>query len=86
MTDKYLLDTDTCIFLLQKKYGITQKIASIGVSNCYVSVITVAELKFGAHNSLDYEKHKDDADKIIQLATVLPIFESLEAYGKEKHG
>ena len=81
---KYLLDTDICIFLLRKKYSISEKIAAVGTSNCYVSAVTIGELIFGAHNSTNFEKHKYDADRIMSLMTVLPILESLDSYGKEK--
>lgn len=51
MNNGYLLDTDICIFFLQGKLGLVKKIEEIGVENCYVSEITIAELLFGAENS-----------------------------------
>lgn len=81
---KYLLDTDTCIFLLRDKYFIHQKIAAVGTENCFVSSITIGELIYGAYNSPEFEKHRSDADRIMSFAEVLPIFDSLGVYGKEK--
>jgi len=81
---KYLLDTDICIFLLRKKNSIAEKIASVGTENCFVSTVTIGELIYGAHNSSSFEKHKHDADKIMGIVEVLPIFESLDVYGREK--
>ncbi|MEM6770421.1 MAG: type II toxin-antitoxin system VapC family toxin [Bacteroidota bacterium] len=81
---KYLLDTDICILYLKGKYSLAQKCESVRYENCYVSAVTIGELLFGAHNSDNYEKHRDDAQQVMQLATVLPIFDSLNVYGKEK--
>lgn len=44
----YLLDTNICIFLLRGKYDVDKKIDSVGLGNCAISEITVAELKYGA--------------------------------------
>ena len=51
------MDTDICIFLLQGKYGLEEKIKRVGLKNCYISEITIAELKYGAENSSNYQKH-----------------------------
>ena len=42
---RYLLDTSICVFLFRKKYGIEEKLRKIGASQCYVSEVTIAELK-----------------------------------------
>jgi len=81
---KYLLDTDICIFILQQKFFIKEKVTSVGIVNCFVSAITIAELTFRAYQSNDYESHKADFQQIMSLATVLPILDSLDIYGKEK--
>jgi len=81
---KYLLDTDICIFILQQKFFVKEKVTSVGIVNCFVSAITIAELTFGAYQSNDYESHKNDAQRIMSLATVLPILDSLDTYGIEK--
>lgn len=43
-----MLDTNLCIFLLRGKYNIDKNIDAVGIDNCYISEITVAELKYGA--------------------------------------
>lgn len=48
MKMKYLLDTNICIFLLRGEYNVDKKIDSVGLENCYISEITIAELKYGA--------------------------------------
>ena len=45
---KYLLDTNICVYFLRGKYSLDRKIRQVGWDNCYISEITVAELKYGA--------------------------------------
>lgn len=80
----YLLDTDICIFLLKGKYGIIEKIKEVGPDNCAISEITIGELSFGAFKSANPEKHIKDVAQIEDLFDVIPIYESLEIFGKEK--
>lgn len=49
--NKYLLDTNICIHFLKNEYRISQQIAAVGFSNCYLSELTIAELLFGVANS-----------------------------------
>lgn len=42
------------------------------------------KLLFGAHNSGNYERHKEDHLKVLSVAKLLRIVESLDLYGKEK--
>ncbi|HFA48999.1 MAG TPA: type II toxin-antitoxin system VapC family toxin [Bacteroidetes bacterium] len=81
---KYLLDTDICIFFLQGKHRIKDKINEVGIENCFLSEITIAELKYGAEKSNDYEKHSKEVDKMEELFTVIPIYEILDIYAKER--
>ena len=81
---KYLLDTDICIFFLQGKHKIKDKIKNVGIENCYISEITIAELKYGAENSTNREKHAIEVEKMEELFTVLPIYSSLDEFAKEK--
>jgi tRNA(fMet)-specific endonuclease VapC len=81
---KYLLDTDTCVFFLHEKFSLFEKIKSIGFENCYVSEITLAELFFGAYNGRDPETDRKDGDLIERDFAIVPIYKSLELYGKEK--
>ncbi len=47
----YLLDTDTLIYWLNGNQNIERKAQSIGMDSLYYSVISKAELYFGAYNS-----------------------------------
>lgn len=57
---KYLLDTDMCIFFFQGKLNIKNKIEEVGLGNCYISEITIAELKYGAEDDV-YFRPTDSA-------------------------
>jgi tRNA(fMet)-specific endonuclease VapC len=48
---KFLIDTNICIFYLKGKYDLQIKFQKIGIENCFISEITVAELKYGAEYS-----------------------------------
>ena len=43
---KYLLDTNICGFLFRNKYGIKEKIKQVGLENCAVSLLTIADMIF----------------------------------------
>lgn len=81
---KYLLDTDICIFFLKNKFKIKEKIIDVGIENCFISEITIAELKYGAVKSNNYEKHIKEVEKIEELFIVIPIYESFNHFAKEK--
>ena len=83
---KYLLDTNIIIFWLKKRYSIGDKIAEVGEDNCFVSDVTVAELRFGVECSepaLIEQKRKRLAD-ILAYLKVIPFAVAIELYAKEK--
>jgi len=43
---KYLIDTNTCIYYIKGKLDLYNKFEKAGTENCYISEITLAELKF----------------------------------------
>lgn len=81
---KYLLDTNICIYFLKGLYDLGKRIEIARVENCYVSEITIAELKFGAENSENQEKNRKTVDDFVSHFTIIPIFISLDVYAKEK--
>lgn len=76
----YLLDTCTCIALLKKSPSVIQRLREVGVHNCKISDITLAELYFGAYKS-GQQKHFDDVDEIGRLFEQYPIM-YLRKYGE----
>jgi tRNA(fMet)-specific endonuclease VapC len=81
---RFLLDTNICIYLTNGRFDIDKKIDSVEVDNCFVSEITIAELKFGVENSDYKEKNKKSIDALAKRFTIIPIFNSLDIYAKEK--
>lgn len=84
MAQKYLLDTNICIFLLKDAYGVRDRVSQIGVENFAVSEITVGELFYGASKSTRKEERLSDVEKIMRKFVVLPIFPCLPLYGDVK--
>ncbi len=80
----YLLDTNIVIFLFKDRFQIADKIEKVGLENCYISEITVAELKFGAEKSDRPTYHHKIVNEFIQEISVLPIHGFLDLYAKEK--
>lgn len=80
----YLLDTNICIYFLKGKFNLDKKIESVGESCCFISEITLAELKYGAENSDRKEDNKIIIEEFISKFNIIPIFTSLDIYAKEK--
>ncbi len=81
---KYLLDTNICVYFLKGLYNLGRKIEKAETENCFVSEITIAELKFGVENSENKERNQKTVDDFVSKFTIIPIFNSLDIYAKEK--
>jgi tRNA(fMet)-specific endonuclease VapC len=80
----YLLDTNICIFYLKKRFGLAEHIARLGWENCFISEITLAELKFGAENSQQQIQNRQIIAQFQTQIQVIPIFSALDFYAREK--
>ena len=56
----------------------------VGIDNCAISEITLAELVFGAEKSDNPKKNHKLIEKFIGQLSILPIFDAIHTYGKEK--
>ncbi|MBN9351509.1 MAG: type II toxin-antitoxin system VapC family toxin [Chitinophagaceae bacterium] len=81
---KYLIDTNIAIFYMKGKFDLETKFDSVPSENLFISEMTLAELKFGVENSEHREKNRKTLDNFLTGVQVLPIFHSLDLYGKEK--
>ncbi|MBS4029616.1 MAG: type II toxin-antitoxin system VapC family toxin [Ignavibacteriales bacterium] len=81
---KHLLDTNICIYFLKGLYNLDEKIERAGKENCFVSEVSIAELKFGAENSSNPIKNRKTVEEFQRRFTILPIFTALDVYAKEK--
>lgn len=77
---KYLLDTCTCIAIIKGKTNVTRRLREVGIDECKVSDITLAELYFGAYKS-GRSEHFDDVVEIMKLFEQYPI-SNLKKYGE----
>jgi len=81
---QYLLDTSICIFFLRGKLNFDEIIRQKGLDNCFISELTVFELKYGAENSENPKKSHEAVDKFVKGLTVIPIFGIVKEYAETK--
>lgn len=81
---KFLLDTNICIHFLRGKFGLLAKFQEVGIMNCAISEITLAELVYGAETSANPKKNFELIEAFTNQVAILPIFNAIYLYGKEK--
>lgn len=62
---KYLLDTNTCIYYIKGEFNLREKFEQTYPDNCYISEITLTELKFGVENSVKKGKNHKALDNFL---------------------
>ncbi len=78
---KFLIDTDIIIYWLKNKYPlIDQKIKQVGKTSVFISSITVAELYFGAYNSVKKEENLAVTDGLLDKMKIVPFDEKAGKY------
>lgn len=82
---KFLLDTDTCVYLLNGNLSLKKKVEEVGVFSLAISNSVLAELYFGAYNS---KKAEDNLKRInffkMNLSILADSEESALQFGKIK--
>lgn len=81
---QYLLDTSICVFFLRGLLDHNIIIKDKGLDNCYISEITVFELRFGAENIENSKKSHKAVDRFIQGLSIIPIYGCEKKYAEEK--
>ena len=81
---QYLLDTNICVFFLRGKMKLDEIIKEKGKQNCFISEITVFELKYGAENSNNIEENHKAVDLFTSRISIIPISSCIKSYAKEK--
>ena len=81
---KFLLDTNICAYFLNGKYDLVKKFDEIGIENCVISEITVAELKYGVEKSTLKDRNRKTIEDFQSNFDIIPIFPSLDIYAREK--
>ena len=72
------------VFLFKGNENITKRIKKSGLKNCFISEITIAELKYGAEKSKRPDYHKKLISDFVEEVNILPIFNCLDVYASEK--
>ncbi len=83
---KYLLDTDTCVYWLRGHAPVRGHLAAVGPEELAISVVTLAELRYGAACSANPEDNHRAVDDFISgvpvvglTAEAAPIFGDVKA-------
>ena len=82
---QYLLDTCICVFLFRQKFEIAEKLVGIGASQCFVSEVTIVELKYGAYKSNRLKENLDLIDRFISKINIVLFAESVDFFAQEKN-
>lgn len=81
----HLLDTDTCIYWLNGVEPVRKQLEAVGMGNVAISVITAAELYFGAYNSARVAENLARAETFVKQMTALPLSDTaLKVFGQLK--
>lgn len=81
---KYLLDTNVCISLLRGNRDVARKLIETGEGCCYLSVITLYELMFGAYNSGHEQREIGKVKEFVNRFLVVSLLDSAEEYALRK--
>ncbi|MDZ7773874.1 MAG: type II toxin-antitoxin system VapC family toxin [Balneolaceae bacterium] len=81
---QYLLDTDICVYFIKGLHDLKSKFKQVGPEHCFISEITLAELKFGVAHSQHQEKNQKALDNFLSGIQILPIYPVLDVYASEK--
>lgn len=73
----YQLDTNVVIQILRGDKAIIKQVYEVGIDNCCISEITIAELYYGAVKG-NRKSNFDDIDIIRKMFQIIPIYDSFE--------
>jgi tRNA(fMet)-specific endonuclease VapC len=65
-------------------FNLNDKFEKADPDNCFISEITLAELKFGVENSVKKEKNQKALDDFVTGVKIIPIYHSIDFYASEK--
>lgn len=86
---RYLLDTNICIHILNGDFNLAAKLEQVGLLNCFISELTIAELLYGVAGSAPdrQARNRQNLEKFLRLflrSHRLPISDVLEVYADQK--
>jgi tRNA(fMet)-specific endonuclease VapC len=80
----YLLDTNICIFAMRDKFGVNERLESIDPQQCFVTDVTVMELRYGAYKSERIEENLQTVNDFISNVNTIPFAVAIDAFCQEK--
>jgi tRNA(fMet)-specific endonuclease VapC len=85
MTLRYLLDTDTCVGWLRGRESVRRHLASVGPTATAISIMTMAELRYGAACSARPEENHQAIDSFLTGVAVVGLdLAAARAFGDVK--
>jgi tRNA(fMet)-specific endonuclease VapC len=70
---RYLLDTNTCIYALKRQGRVAERLREHSPDDIGTTIITVAELWFGARKSARPEATRREIDSFLEPLGVIPF-------------
>lgn len=70
---KYLLDTNTCVYAIKRFPAVIQRLKALSPEDLGVTVISLAELWFGARKSSRPERTRASVDAFLRPFEVIPL-------------
>ena len=78
---RYLLDTDTCSYIMRSKpLSVLEKLQSVPMNDVLVSVVTVAELRYGVEKLASPRLTQRVVDDFLAYLNVLPWCEAITPF------
>ena len=82
---KLLLDTDTCVFWLRGRPAVQARLAAVDPDALHISVVTLAELRYGADCSAQPDANHQAIDDFVSGVAVLAVdANTARAFGEVK--
>ena len=83
----FLLDTDTCVFWLRGRGTVRDRLVDVGLDAVAISIITLAELRYGAACSTQPEANHQTIDGFVSGVAVVEVDATVvRAFGEIKAG
>lgn len=81
---QYLLDTCIVVFLFRDKFNVAETMDAVGLENCFISEVTIAELQAGVEKSSNKHFNQQILDKFVKMVNVIPFSSVIKRYAREK--
>ena len=80
----YLIDTNICIFAFRGEHGIIERMKQYGKSRCFVSDVTVMELRYGAYKSAKKAENLSIVNNFLKKVKIVPFAKTIDVFCQEK--